>query len=94
MQMNRCDPEKSRRKYLVGWLYLVALGHVLVAIAMTIWGGTALLGDYHQQVLASFGLPLHYFPEEDEEYVYLSRDAALIDLMINRFEEEYKTKLN
>lgn len=58
MQMNRCDPEKSRRKYLVGWLYLVALGHVLVAIVMTLWGdGPAILG-YHQQVLASFGLPV------------------------------------
>lgn len=30
MQMNR-------RKWLVAWLYLVAVGHVLVAIAMTLW---------------------------------------------------------
>jgi hypothetical protein len=57
MQMNRCDTEKSRRKYLVGWLYLVAVGHVLVAIAMTLWGDAAVARDYHQQVLASFGLP-------------------------------------
>lgn len=50
MQMNR-------RKWLVRWLYLVAVAHVLGAIAMTMWGDAAALRDYHQQVLASFGLP-------------------------------------
>ncbi len=57
MQMNRRDTEKSRRKYLVGWLYLVAVGHVLVAIVMTLWGDGSVMLEYHQQVLVSFGLP-------------------------------------
>lgn len=52
----------NRRKYLIAWLYLVAVGHVLVAIFMTRWGDASIIMGYHQQVLASFGLPANAPP--------------------------------
>ncbi|HSC67960.1 MAG TPA: hypothetical protein VLC79_09730 [Cellvibrio sp.] len=47
------------RSWLVGWLYLVALGHIGVAIGMTWWAGLSVFTPYHQSILAAFGLPLH-----------------------------------
>lgn len=35
---------------------------------------------------------MSYLSKEDDERVSLSNDAMLIDLMIKRFEEEYRVK--
>ena len=35
---------------------------------------------------------MHGLHEEDDERIYLSNDAMLLDTMINGFEEEYKEK--
>jgi hypothetical protein len=39
----------------VGWLYLIALGHLVGAVAMTWLVKLPLFTDYHQSILAAFG---------------------------------------
>lgn len=45
----------DKRVWLVRWLYMVALGHLVAGIAMTWWAESPLLAYYHQQAVASFG---------------------------------------
>lgn len=45
----------AKRSWLIKWLYLVALGHLIMGLLMT-WGAdTPLLASYHQSVLTAFG---------------------------------------
>ena len=46
------------RSWLVGWLYLVALGHLVVAVGVTWLADLPWFACYHQDILAAFGLPL------------------------------------
>jgi len=43
------------RPWLVIWLYLVALGHLIGAVGMTWLADLPLFADYHQGILAAFG---------------------------------------
>lgn len=44
------------RPWLVVWLYLIGLGHLAAAMGMTWLMDLPLFADYHQHVLAAFGL--------------------------------------
>jgi hypothetical protein len=46
----------SFRRLLVGWMYLIALGHFMGALAMTWLIDLPLFADYHHTVLAAFDL--------------------------------------
>lgn len=47
-----------QRKWIVGWLYLVAVGHFVGALMMT-WGSAwSAVTAYHQHILAAFGFTL------------------------------------
>lgn len=45
----------AARFWLVAWLYLVALGHLMGAVGMTWWVDLPVFAEYHQRVLAAFG---------------------------------------
>lgn len=47
------------RSWLVGWLYLIAFGHFVMAISITWCAGLPWFASYHQSILAAFDLPLH-----------------------------------
>jgi hypothetical protein len=46
----------SLRRLLVGWMYLISLGHFMGALAMTWLIDLPLFAGYHQTVLAAFDL--------------------------------------
>lgn len=45
-----------------------------------------------KKLLEDIQSQLRNLSEEDDEYAFLSNDAALVDIMISGFEEEYRTK--
>ena len=47
------------RPWLVGWLYLIALGHFVVAIGVTWCADMPWFAGYHQNILLAFGLSEH-----------------------------------
>jgi len=47
------------RSGLLGWLYLVALGHFVMAVGVTWCADLPLFASYHQSILAIFDFPLH-----------------------------------
>src|SRR6187551_2671520 len=47
------------RSWLVGWLYLIAVGHFVVAIGVTWCADLPWFTHYHHDILQSFGFPQH-----------------------------------
>ena len=47
------------RSRLVGWLYLVAAVHFVVAAGLTWWADLPWFANYHRRILAAFGFPQH-----------------------------------
>lgn len=67
--VRKCAVRKcNARKCTVGWLYAVAVGHVIGAVIMTVGADAVGLLPYHQQILASFG-----FASEDQNALEFQR---------------------
>ncbi|MEN0036132.1 MAG: hypothetical protein AAGC78_03655 [Cellvibrio sp.] len=47
----------SVRSWLVSWLYLVAVGHFVIALGVTWWSDASWFAAYQQSILHSFGFP-------------------------------------
>ena len=47
------------RPWLVGWLYLIALGHFVVAVGITWCADLPWFTNYHLSILQAFGFPQH-----------------------------------
>lgn len=47
------------RLWLVRWLYLVAVGHFVIALGVTWCADSSLFSAYQQSLLTTFGLPEH-----------------------------------
>jgi hypothetical protein len=57
--MGECKMQRADiiRLWLIRWLYLIAVGHLVMAIAMTWCADSSGFARYHQNILLAFGFP-------------------------------------